>query len=55
MVVKLCKMLIKPALPNHRPKKISLGTECITNKAPNLHSVNCSEMNTALVTNKRLL
>ena len=33
----------KPALPNH-----------ITNKTPNLHSVISSEMNAALITNKRL-
>ena len=34
---------------------LELNVSLISNKAPNLHSVICFEMNTALITNKRLL
>ena len=57
MVVKYFKMY-KPALLNHINENIKLGTKCvslISSNTPDLHSVICSEMNTALITNKRLL
>ena len=57
MVVKLSKILINPALPNHIIKIFNLESNIslIFNKAPNLHSVTYSEMTTASITNKRLL
>ena len=50
-------MLIKLALPNDitRTFNLEINVSLISNKAPNLHSVICSEMNTASITNKRLL
>ena len=43
-------MLIKPALQNRLTKNIyrELNVPLTFNKAPNLHSVTCSEMNNAL-------
>ena len=49
MVMKLSEMFIKPSL------NLELNVALISNKAPNLHSVICSETNTASITNKRLL
>ena len=37
------------------PKVLQYGYETFQNVAPVLHSVICSEMNTASITNKRLL
>ena len=50
-------MLINPALPNHKTKifNLELNGSLISNKAPNLHSAICSEMNTASFAKKRLL
>ena len=47
MVVKLSKILIKPALQNH-----ILNVSLVSNKAPNLHSVICSEMIITSITNR---
>ena len=50
-------MLIKLALQNNITKtfNLELNVSLISNKAPNLHSVICSEMNIASITNKRQL
>ena len=47
-------MLIKPALQNYITTNIylELNVSLISTKAPNLHSLICSEMNTASVTKK---
>ena len=57
MIVKLSKILINSALPNHITKifNLELNVSLTFNKAPNLHSVTYSEMNTASITNKKLL
>ena len=57
MVMKLSKVLIKPALQNHVTKNIQLvlNVSLISNKAPNMNTVICSGMNTASATNKILL
>ena len=47
-------MVIKPTLQNYKIKTFNLELN-ISLKAPNLHCVICSEMNTASITNKRLL
>ena len=54
MVTKFSKMVIEPALQNHKIKTFNLELH-ISLKAPNLHRVICSKMNTASITNKRLL
>ena len=53
--MKFFKMLIKPALQNQITKDINvleLNVLLISSKAPNLHSVIYSEMNTASITSK---
>ena len=57
MVMKLSNELTKPVLQNHitRKIKLDLNVSLISSKAPTLHSVIFSEMNTASITNKRLL
>ena len=55
--MKISKMLIKPALPNcviFLTFNLELNVSLISNKAPNLRSVICSEIKTASITNKRL-
>ena len=44
---------VKPALQNHlaKPINLELNLSLISNKAPNLYSIMCSEMNTVSITN----
>ena len=55
--MKLSKMLNKPALQNHITKtfNLELNISLISNKAANLRSAICSEVNTISITNKKLL
>ena len=55
--MKLFKILIKPKPPNYITKtfNLELYVSLISNNSHNLHSVICSEIDTASITNKRLL
>ena len=47
---------VKAALKNHvATSNFELNFTIVSNKTPNLHSVICSEVNTASITNKTLL
>ena len=47
---------VKPALENHiKIHYLVLNTPLMSNIAPNLHSIICSEMNTVLITKMMLL